>query len=397
MKIKVTKNECLLEEENIVNKGEYNVTEVEFEFSEEYTNDLVKKAIFATELGTYEKVIINNKCTIPEEVLQQKGYVVIGVYAFKVENETLDLRYSPKPFSKFIEDGSYTSNIINSEELTPTDKEQMEQAIQEMEAKVDNLDIDAEKNESTTTITITKKDGTTKEVEILDGIGLNYNWQGTSLGIKREDEQTYEYVNLKGDTGEPGQIEFIVVSELPQTGIEGTIYLVPLTTPDMQENNYAEYIWVNNSWELLGKIGVHVDLTNYYTKQETNTLLSGKQSTIDNSNKLSSDLVDDTNKTNKFVTDAEKTTWNNKYTKASTGIPKTDLDSSVQTSLGKADTAIQQHQDISGKEDKSNKVTSISSQSTDTQYPSALAVYNYIDGIVGDISSIIDDINGEVI
>ena len=33
---------------------------------------------------------------------------------------------------------------------------------------------------------------------------------------------------------------------------------------------------------------------------------------------------------------------------------------------------------ISGKEDTSNKVTSISSSSTNTEYPSALAVYNAI-------------------
>lgn len=390
MKIKVTKNECILEEENIVNKGEYNITEVEFVFDKEYTNDLVKKAIFTTESGTYEKTIINNRCTIPEEVLREKGHVVIGVYAYKVVEETLELRYSPKPFTKYIEDGSYTSNILNSEEITATDKEQMEQAIQEMETKVDNLDIDANKVDTTTTITITKKDGTTKEVEVLDGIGINYNWQGTSLGIKRENEQDYEYVNLKGDTGEPGQIEFIVVTELPQTGREGTIYLVPLETPDLQENNYAEYIWVNNSWELLGKIGVHVDLTNYYTKQETNSLLDNKQSKIDSNNKLLSDLVDDTNQANKFVTTSDKTNWNAKYDKPSGGIPSTDLSSSVQTSLGKADTAIQ---DVSGKEDKTNKVTSISSSSTDTQYPSALAVYNYVDGIVGDINTLLDTLN----
>lgn len=40
------------------------------------------------------------------------------------------------------------------------------------------------------------------------------------------------------------------------------------------------------------------------------------------------------------------------YTKPSTGIPKSDLASGVQTSLGKADTALQKHQDISGKLDK---------------------------------------------
>lgn len=39
------------------------------------------------------------------------------------------------------------------------------------------------------------------------------------------------------------------------------------------------------------------------------------------------------------------------YTKPATGIPKSDLASDVQASLGKADTALQKHQDISGKVD----------------------------------------------
>ena len=40
------------------------------------------------------------------------------------------------------------------------------------------------------------------------------------------------------------------------------------------------------------------------------------------------------------------------YTKPTDGIPKSDLASGVQASLGKADTALQKHQDISGKLDK---------------------------------------------
>ena len=56
-----------------------------------------------------------------------------------------------------------------------------------------------------------------------------------------------------------------------------------------------------------------------------------------------------------LVTTGEKYTWNNKgtYSKPSTGIPKIDLANDVQTSLGKADSALQSHQDISGKLDKS--------------------------------------------
>ena len=54
----------------------------------------------------------------------------------------------------------------------------------------------------------------------------------------------------------------------------------------------------------------------------------------------------------------------------------------IDAGIAKADTALQAHQDISGKEDKTNKVTSISASSTDTQYPSAKAVWNLFNSIV---------------
>ena len=60
-----------------------------------------------------------------------------------------------------------------------------------------------------------------------------------------------------------------------------------------------------------------------------------------------SDLVSHTQNSNIHVTSEQKTAWSAKYDKPTSGIPKTDLASSVQTSLGKADTALQEHQDIS--------------------------------------------------
>lgn len=58
------------------------------------------------------------------------------------------------------------------------------------------------------------------------------------------------------------------------------------------------------------------------------------------------------------VTTSDKNAWNAKYVKPSGGIPKTDMADAVQTSLGKADTALQSHQDISGKADKVSGATS---------------------------------------
>lgn len=38
----------------------------------------------------------------------------------------------------------------------------------------------------------------------LQGIGLDFNWDGTKLGIKRTTDEEYTYVDLKGDTGSRG-------------------------------------------------------------------------------------------------------------------------------------------------------------------------------------------------
>ena len=46
-------------------------------------------------------------------------------------------------------------------------------------------------------------------------------------------------------------------------------------------------------------------------------------------------------------TSEQKSAWSAKYNKPTGGIPKTDLASAVQTSLNKADSALQEHQDIS--------------------------------------------------
>lgn len=69
-----------------------------------------------------------------------------------------------------------------------------------------------------------------------------------------------------------------VVQELPTTEISATtVYLVPSNSET--EDIYKEYIYVNNDWELLGI--QKTDLSNYYNKTETNTLLNAKANTND--------------------------------------------------------------------------------------------------------------------
>lgn len=58
-------------------------------------------------------------------------------------------------------------------------------------------------------------------------------------------------------------------------------------------------------------------------------LVAGLQTEITALNMLDADLVDDTNSTHKFVTTSEKSTWNAKYDKPSSGIPASDIASGV--------------------------------------------------------------------
>ena len=93
--------------------------------------------------------------------------------------------------------------------------------------------------------------------------------------------QTYTQTEVNNLISVIPKFAISVVNSLPTQDISTTtIYLVPSTseTTDM----YKEYIYVNNAWELLGI--QKADLTNYYTKTETDTLLSNKadSSTVSN-------------------------------------------------------------------------------------------------------------------
>ncbi|MBQ6274491.1 MAG: hypothetical protein IJK63_09735 [Oscillospiraceae bacterium] len=120
------------------------------------------------------------------------------------------------------------------------------------------------------------------------------------------------------------QIRFAVVQALPAVGADGTIYLVP--NSGSGSNIYDEYIYVNGAYERLGT--TEVDLTGYRKAADQDTIDQQQNAAIAA-----------------------------KYAKPGTGIPKTDLAAAVQTSLGRADTALQQHQDISGKADKVQGIT----------------------------------------
>lgn len=174
----------------------------------------------------------------------------------------------------------------------------------------------------------------------------------TRSGTDENPILSFAFENLKGDKGDAGAIKFEIVASLPTTEIqEDTIYLLPIT-PDEDDNNYEEYIYVNGEWELLGKIGVHIDLSDYVK----NTDYAGSGN-------------------NKGGTVVLKTTYN--------------VDTNASGVLYCFNKTYSQY----GSMDNSSFISKGTLENVITGKD--LTTKSYVDGLVGDIADALDLINGE--
>lgn len=64
-----------------------------------------------------------------------------------------------------------------------------------------------------------------------------------------------------------------IVEALPATGEANIIYMVSRAEAE-EQNVYDEYMYINNAWEKIGS--TEVDLSDYYTKEETDELINSK-------------------------------------------------------------------------------------------------------------------------
>ena len=128
-----------------------------------------------------------------------------------------------------------------------------------------------------------------------------------------------------------GQNIMIVTLEVPDlwvSAIESTSSSYTYTTDEAFTTALKTNGFVQVGYYKLSALETQkVDLSDYAKTTDIPTALS--------------QLTEDT--THRLVTDTEKTTWNGKgtYSKPSGGIPSTDMTTAVQTSLGKADSALQ--------------------------------------------------------
>lgn len=115
-------------------------------------------------------------------------------------------------------------------------------------------------------------------------------------------------------------LEYSAKSSFPTTGETGKIY-VDTTTNKTYRWSGSAYVEISASIAL---------------GETSSTAYAGDKG------KANADAISThTGNGDIHVTTANKTAWNAKYNKPSTGIPKSDLASAVQTSLGKADSALQ--------------------------------------------------------
>lgn len=113
-------------------------------------------------------------------------------------------------------------------------------------------------------------------------------------------------------------------------------------------------------------------------------LVNGLQEEITASNKLDADLVDDSTSTNKFVTTGEKSTWSGKQDALVSGTSIKTINN--ESLLGSGNITLLTASDIANMQTTANLVTSVTSASTDTQYPSAKLFYD----TCGDVESLIN-------
>ena len=121
LKVEVT-DQVKINDESNVGTGNVNSIKCEFSLPDSF-NGLVPIATFKSQERVFTKAIVNNECYIPNEVLEDAGYVWFGVYAYEQTEEGLILRESPLLSGFTVQKGSYMGEGENESIILPSDFE----------------------------------------------------------------------------------------------------------------------------------------------------------------------------------------------------------------------------------------------------------------------------------
>lgn len=157
--------------------------------------------------------------------------------------------------------------------------------------------------------------------------------------------------------------------------------LVSKTVPKIGDNgNWLVWSMTENKYVDTG-IYATVDIGEFYKKSETDKKLSGKVDKITGKGLSTNDYTDEEKEKLKGLSNYDDTEIKNeiggKVDKVQgKGLSSNDYTAEEKTKLSELPSKTELDTDLSGKEDSANKVTTLDSNGTDTQYPSAKAVYD---------------------
>ena len=191
--------------------NESNIQILQIEIPEKYS-DFYKKIVFVTDDGTFWDYLETDNTYKLKSNVTKNSLVNFYIWLTKDEED-----FRSKTYPLFFNENENADGEVPEEEETEmervirileeeiekvrdleTDITQLKEDVETAIIETNNLDLDASKEDKTATVTLTKKDGTVKTVQILDGVSLQFMWDGTSLGIKTDDMQEFIFVNLQG-------------------------------------------------------------------------------------------------------------------------------------------------------------------------------------------------------
>lgn len=189
--IKVYLNKDGTQNENYATTFNFDFPEyVEKDGNQIATADLNKYIVFDIDGENNEDLIIDNKYSLKISVTQYKD---IKACIYLKEHSLIDdmsdkLIWISKIFTiplnpTILEKNPITTEKIDTFNTLYTELNLAIIEVQDLQEYIEQFKADV-------------------EAGLYNGKSLEYNWQGTSLGIKREDEEEYEYTDLKGEKGD---------------------------------------------------------------------------------------------------------------------------------------------------------------------------------------------------
>jgi hypothetical protein len=186
---------------------ENKIEKLQFEIPEEY-KDFGRKACFKANDKTFAKSfdnITDNTLTLTRDMTQYNE-LEMSIAFFKIENED-EIVARTSILKIYIENAIICDDDIQPDEPKVVILDELIQKVTELNEQV-TKDEEIRQNQETTR----QQNENAREEYIsnlkaqvdngdFDGADFNYKWDGTKLGVKNSKETAYQFVELKGDTG----------------------------------------------------------------------------------------------------------------------------------------------------------------------------------------------------